>query len=81
MTALTLLTDTLQLVVWATDPKPTDSEVKPGPMMAVVVLGIVAASVFLWFSLRKQLGRIQVPREGADAGTEDDRPAGPPPLS
>ena len=84
MSALILLADTLQLVVSSTDPRPTDAEVKPGPMMAVIVLGIVAASIFLWFSLRKQLGRIQVPREGADAEGEartpdgQDRPAEPP---
>ena len=94
MTALTQLAQwshTLLLVVTGTDGVPDDSEVRPGPMMAVVVLLIVAASVFLWFSLRKQLGKIQVPREGSEArpgsdegrveSADDDRPAGPPPLS
>lgn len=88
MTALTLWSNAILFLNSGPDGVPDDSQVRPGPMMAVVVLLIMAATVFLWFSLRKQLGRIQVPREGADSGTDpgteaaaDDRPAGPPPLS
>jgi hypothetical protein len=92
MTALTQLAQwsyPLLVLVGGSDGVPDDSEVRPGPMMAVVVLLIMAASVFLWFSLRKQLGKIQVPREDSESGaaTEDrepadgDRPAGPPPVS
>lgn len=53
---------TLLHLVPAADPVPDDSEVQPGPWMAVVILLLIAASVFLWFSMRKQMGRIRVPR-------------------
>jgi hypothetical protein len=84
MTALTLWSTAILFLNAGPDGVPDDSQVTPGPMMAVVVLSIMAATVLLWLSLRKQLGRIQVPPEGTDLETEsadDDRPAGPPPLS
>ena len=52
----------------AADPVPDPADVKPGWIGLITVAALAAASLFLWFSLRKQLKRIQVPREdeGAD---------------
>ena len=55
------------------DPVPEPSEVTPGWGAAVLVVGLIVATVLLWFSLRKQLGRIRF-QEEPDA-TDDDRAA------
>ncbi len=60
------------LVRLAGDPVPDPSEVKPGWIALVVVLSLCAATTLLWLSLRKHLGRIQVPRED---DLEDQRSA------
>ena len=54
----------------ATDPVPDAKDVRPGWIALVTVVSLCAASLFLWFSMRKQIGRIQVPRE-------DEQPEGP----
>ena len=52
------------LVAWATDPVPDPADVKPGWIALITVLALCAASLLLWFSMRKQIKRIQVPRDG-----------------
>ena len=54
----------------ATDPVPDAKDVRPGWIALVTVVSLCAASVLLWFSMRKQIRRIQVPRE-------DEQPADP----
>lgn len=81
MTALTtltgwLLTGALDVLQAAADPVPDEGEVKPGPLALVVVLSLIAASVFLWFSMRKQIGRIRVPRRDELGGHDDERAEG-----
>ena len=58
----------------AADPVPAAEDVKPGWIALITVVSLCLASLFLWFSMRKQLRRIQVPREGeetAPEGTQD----------
>lgn len=77
MTALALWTSDLVLLVTSADPVPEDSEVTPGPWMLIVVLLLVAASLLLWFSLRRHLRRIDVPgedRPASDAAPGDREP-------
>jgi hypothetical protein len=63
------------LLPLAADPVPEPSDVKPGGIALLVVSLLVAASIFLWFSMRKQLGRIQVPRDrGAPTDTPPESP-------
>lgn len=71
MTALTSWSCDLLLTLMplAADPVPEAEDVKPGWIAFVVVMSLVAASTLLWFSMRKQLGRIRVPREGAETDT------------
>ncbi len=57
-------------VVTTADPVPEPSDVKPGWVSGVVVAALVAASVLLWFSMRKQLGKIRVPRRDEMAAEE-----------
>jgi hypothetical protein len=64
----------LGLLPWAADPVPQPEDVKPGWIAFVVVMSLVAASVLLWFSMRKQLGRIRVPHAGADDETAEGSP-------
>ena len=45
---------------------PAPEDVRPGWIALVTVVSLCAASLFLWFSMRKQLRRIQVPREGEE---------------
>jgi protein-S-isoprenylcysteine O-methyltransferase Ste14 len=56
------------------DPVPEPEDVQPGWIALVTVLSLCAASLFLWFSMRKQLRRIQVPREGEPESTEPTEP-------
>lgn len=71
ISGLTSWSPTLLHLVTAADPVPDDSEVQPGPWMAIVILLLVAVSVFLWFSMRKQLGRIRVPRRSELDASDD----------
>ena len=57
------------LHAWAADPVPAPEDVRPGWIALITVLLLCSASVLLWFSMRKQLRRIQVPREGEETGT------------
>ena len=81
MTALPLWSHDLVLLVTTVDPVPDDSEVTPGPWMAVLVLGLVVASTLLWFSMRRHLRRIRVPGDdsstGADGVARGSAPAEP----
>ena len=65
----------LSLISWATDPVPEPEDVRPGWIALVTVAALCAASLLLWFSMRKQLRRIQVPREGEDPDTAADADA------
>lgn len=67
----------LGLLPFAADPVPEPEDVKPGWIAFVVVMALVAASILLWLSMRKQLGRIRVPREGGEADTAEDAGDGP----
>ena len=51
--------------------------VKPGWIALLIVLALGAATVLLWFSMRKQLKRIDVDRDGADAPAPSGDPASP----
>ena len=64
----------LPLLARAADPVPEPEDVRPGWIALVTVLALVAACVFLWFSMRKQLGRIRVPRDGEEP-VEPEAPA------
>lgn len=85
--SLPLWSHDLVLLVSSADPVPDDSQVTPGPWMAVLVLGLVVASVLLWFSMRRHLRRIRVPGDESPVSGEtrtetgraqNDRPDGPP---
>jgi hypothetical protein len=52
------------------DPVPEPSEVTPGWGAAVLVAGLIVATVLLWFSMRKQLSKIRF-REEPDASDVD----------
>lgn len=81
MTSLLLWThDVVALLVTTADPVPDDSEVTPGPWMAILVLGLVVASALLWFSMRRHLRRIHVPGDdaaGAGATRDSEQPRRP----
>jgi hypothetical protein len=81
MTALTTWATTILLIVWSADPVPEESEVKPGPMMLIVIVGLVAASVLLWLSMRKQLRKIRMPEDDDRVGDVDDDRPGDRPVS
>ena len=67
---------TLPLLVGrAADPVPAPEDVRPGWIALVTVVLLCAASVFLWFSMRKQLRRIQVPHEGEGEPAASDEDA------
>jgi hypothetical protein len=51
------------------DPVPAPGDVKPGWWATLLVLGLIAATVLLWFSMRKQLRRIRFP-DDSDANGE-----------
>jgi len=71
MTPLTaLLQQPVHAIAPLLDPVPEPSEVTPGWGAAVLVVGLIVATVLLWFSMRKQLGRIRF-REEPDASDDD----------
>ncbi|HET6563707.1 MAG TPA: hypothetical protein VFG72_17695 [Marmoricola sp.] len=51
------------------DPVPAEGDVNPGWVAALLVVGLIVATTLLWFSMRKQLGKIRF-REEPD--TTDD---------
>ena len=57
----------------ATDPVPDAKDVRPGWIALVTVASLCAASLLLWFSMRKQIRRIQVPREDEQAADPADQ--------
>jgi hypothetical protein len=70
-------------VLRAVDPAPEEADVRPGGFYAIMVLGLIAVLVLLWFSLRKQLGRIDVDRAnqtppGGSKGASKATPTGDP---
>jgi hypothetical protein len=67
-----LLLDSVLAIVPLLDPVPEPADVRPGWGATVLVLGLIVATVLLWFSMRKQLGRIRF-KEEPDA--TDDEPA------
>lgn len=68
MTVLSLLL--LLLPGLAVDPVPDESEVGTGWVAAVVVGGLLLATVLLWFSMRKQLRKVEA-RRRAEEDTGD----------
>jgi hypothetical protein len=81
---LPLWSHDLFLIAASVDPVPEAREVTPGPWMAILVLGLVAASTLLWLSMRKHLRRIRVPGDdtsasGADAAARGSASAEPGP--
>ncbi len=67
------------VVVPLLDDVPLPSEVTPGWVALVVILALIAVTVLLWRSMRKQLGRIRFDEEpdgdAGQPGAEDpDRP-------
>ncbi len=69
---LALLSAPVLAIAPLLDPVPAPGDVKPGWGATVLVLGLIAATVLLWFSMRKQLRRIRFPED--QEATED--PAG-----
>ncbi len=68
---------TASLLARAADPVPAPEDVKPGWIALITVAALCAASLLLWFSMRKQLRRIQVPRDevpAEDQATEEETP-------
>jgi hypothetical protein len=51
--------------------------VKPGWIALLIVLALGAATALLWLSMRKQLKRIDVDRDGADDPAPSGDPASP----
>jgi hypothetical protein len=67
------------VVVPLLDDVPLPSEVTPGWVALAVILTLIAVTVLLWRSMRKQLGRIRFDEEpdgdAGQPGAEDpDRP-------
>jgi hypothetical protein len=65
-----LLTAPVLAIAPLLDPVPAPGDVKPGWGATLLVLGLIAATVLLWFSMRKQLDRI---RFQDDPDTTDER--------
>jgi hypothetical protein len=59
------------LVLLQVDPTPEPDDVKAGPVALVIFLALIAAVVFLGFSLVKQLRKAQAAK---DAGVYGDEP-------
>lgn len=70
-----LLSTTWSVLAPLLDPVPEPADVTPGWWALVVVVALVAVTVLLWFSLRKQLRKVDVDDGSAeaDAPVEDDR--------
>ncbi len=55
----TALLNPVLAIVPHLDPVPAPGDVKPGWVAAALVVFLIAATVVLWFSLRKQLGKVR----------------------
>ena len=78
----TLLTSTvLTILLPLTDATPADEDVTPGWIYPIVFFSLVAVTVLLWFSMRKQLKKIRFDEEPSDERTDgvdpgaDDHPS------
>jgi hypothetical protein len=61
----------VDLLVLAAQETPEPEDVKAGWLGLFVFLALAAAVVFLWFSLRKQLGRVTFEEKGAPGDPGD----------
>ena len=75
----TLLAAPFLAVVPLLDPVPAPGDVKPGWWATLLVVGLIIATILLWFSLRKQLGRIRFPedQEGREADASPSEGSAP----
>jgi hypothetical protein len=60
------------LVLLQVDPTPEPDDVKAGPVALVIFLALIAAVVFLGFSLVKQLRKAQAAEDAGVYGHDDD---------
>lgn len=65
-----LLSTTWSVLAPLLDPVPEPADVKPGWVALIVVVALVSVTVLLWFSLRKQLRKVNVD----DGSSESDAP-------
>jgi hypothetical protein len=70
-----LLSDAPALLVSLVDGVPKPEDVTPGWIYALVIIGLIAVTIVLWLSMRKQLKKINVDRS---APTTPDSPEEPP---
>jgi hypothetical protein len=70
-----LLTAPVLAIAPLLDPVPAPGDVKPGWWATILVLGLIAATVLLWFSMRKQLRRIRFPDPDATDREQNQDPA------
>jgi hypothetical protein len=72
-----LLTAPVLAIAPLLDPVPAPADVKPGWIAFAVFLGLVVATLLLWFSMRKQLGKIRFREEpdATDSGSTPDADA------
>jgi hypothetical protein len=81
MTSL-LSSPVLTILLPLTDATPEAEDVTPGWIYPLVFFSLVAVTILLWFSMRKQLKKIRFPEDESDARPDDDqdRPADGDPL-
>lgn len=66
---LSAVVDIVQaVVVPLLDEVPQPDEVRPGWVSTVLMVTLIVVTVFLWFSMRKQLGKVKF-----DEGPEDSK--------
>ena len=63
------------LITLAMDADEAAEKVRPGWIPLIIVLLLGAFLAFLFFSLRKQLGRIDIPEGGVPTGKQTDESA------
>jgi hypothetical protein len=68
-----LLLDPVLAVASLLDPVPEPADVRPGWGATLLVVALIVATVLLWFSMRKQLGRIRF-KEEPDANDDASAP-------
>ncbi len=71
--------DPVLVLLPALDPVPAPEDVTPGWVAVLVVVGLIVVTVLLWFSMRKQLGKIRFDEgsdtdEASDPSSRDRRP-------
>jgi hypothetical protein len=64
----------LQILVPLLDDVPEPEDVTPGWIYALVIIGLFAVTILLWFSMRKQLKKIRFD----DGSSSDSDKQGPP---